>query len=63
MLEHKDFPYKFDENRCAQCEGNCCIGESGYIWINKEEITKLALHLDMSIEELSLKYLENRLRW
>ncbi len=57
MLENKDYPYKFDENRCSTCEGNCCIGESGYIWINKDEIVKLANHLDMSVEELSLKYL------
>ena len=57
MLEHKDFPYKFDETKCASCEGNCCIGESGYIWINKQEIIKLAEHLDMSVEELGMKYL------
>lgn len=57
MIEHKDYPYKFDENKCASCEGNCCIGESGYIWINKEEIINLSKLLNMSIEELGSKYL------
>jgi len=57
MLEHKDYPYKFDELKCSQCEGNCCIGESGYIWITKQECKKLASHLNISIEELGDKYL------
>lgn len=57
MIEHKDYPYKFDENRCAICEGNCCIGESGYIWINKEEIINLSNLLNISVEELGAKYL------
>ena len=41
MLEQTGYPYRFDENKCASCEGNCCIGESGYIWITKEECEKL----------------------
>lgn len=57
MLEHKDYPYKFDENRCSTCEGNCCIGESGYIWITQQECEKLASYLDISVEELGIKYL------
>lgn len=57
MLENKDYPYKFDPAVCATCEGNCCIGESGYIWINKEEIIKLSEHLGISVEELGQKYL------
>ncbi len=57
MLTNKDYPYKFDEVKCATCEGNCCIGDSGYIWISKEEIKTLADHLNISIEELGLHYL------
>ena len=58
ILEHKDFSYKFDANKCSQCEGNCCIGESGYIWISKEEIDKLSNHLNLSQNELRDKYLK-----
>lgn len=57
MLENSDYSYKFDELKCSMCEGNCCIGESGYIWINSSEIEKLASHLKLSIEEVKLKYL------
>ncbi len=58
LLENKDFQYKFDPSICSECEGNCCIGESGYIWINSEEIEKLAKHLNLSQEELRDKYLK-----
>jgi len=57
MIENKDYPYKFDEDKCSTCEGNCCIGESGYIWITKEECVTLANHLDISLEELGREYI------
>ncbi len=57
MIEHKDFPYKFDENICSTCEGNCCIGESGYIWITVDEIEKLSNYLDISVDKLFEDYL------
>jgi len=27
--------------RCTEC-GNCCTGDEGYVWVNKEEIAALA---------------------
>ena len=57
ILEHKDYSYKFDASKCDSCEGNCCIGESGYIWITNSEIEILAKHLDISIEDLTLNSL------
>ncbi len=57
MLEHKEYPYKFDPDKCSTCEGNCCIGESGYIWITKQECNNLAKLLNISLEELGDKYL------
>ena len=57
ILEHKDYEYKFDANKCATCEGNCCIGESGYIWITNAEIEVLAQHLGITIEALALNSL------
>ncbi len=57
MLEHKDYTYKFDEVLCSSCEGNCCIGESGYIWISNEEIATLSNYLGISTEDTILRYL------
>jgi Fe-S-cluster containining protein len=42
---------------CQAC-GNCCAGpEEGVIWITKQEIEKLAEHLNMTPVELHKKYL------
>lgn len=51
------FPYSFDASKCSECGGHCCIGESGYIWINIEEIKALAKHLDMDVNEFANAYL------
>ena len=57
MITHKDYSFKFDENKCATCEGNCCIGESGYIWITMQEIDTLAQYLNITTQECFDKYL------
>ena len=57
ILTQSGFDYGFDAKVCDTCEGNCCIGESGYIWITKAEIEKLALHLNLSVQEVGLQYL------
>ena len=57
MITHKDYSFKFDENKCATCEGNCCIGESGYIWISMQEIETLAKHLNITSKECFENYL------
>ena len=57
IIKKEGFDFAFDPSGCDTCAGNCCIGESGYIWINKNEIENLAKHLNISIEELGLNYL------
>jgi len=57
ILENKEYSYKFDASKCAQCEGNCCIGESGYIWITPDDIEKLAVHLNINTKEVFERYI------
>jgi Fe-S-cluster containining protein len=57
ILKQEGFDFAFDASLCSTCNGNCCIGESGYIWISKEEIAKLAQFLNKSVEEFALKHL------
>jgi len=51
------YNFCFDSNACASCGGACCIGESGYIWVNYKEIEAIANYLNMSIEEFAQNYL------
>ena len=60
IVTKEGFDFAFDPKGCDTCEGNCCIGESGNIWINKQEIDYLSKHLDISIVDLFDNYLEKR---
>ncbi len=44
------FAFRFDPGACENCEGNCCIGESGYIWVTPAEIEAIASYLEMDEE-------------
>lgn len=57
IIKKDGFSFAFKPSSCDSCAGNCCIGESGYIWINPKERENLAKHLDLSVEDLASKYL------
>ena len=57
LIKKDGFNFAFDPNGCNNCSGNCCIGESGYIWINSLEIQALALHLKISVDDLKSRFL------
>ena len=40
---------------CTQC-GNCCSGPPGFVWITRDEIVRLAEHLEMTPEDVVEKY-------
>ena len=60
LIKKDGFDFAFDPSGCDSCGGNCCIGESGFIWITLSEIKFLAKHLDIDEEELRVKYLEKK---
>jgi len=57
MVKEKGYNFGFDHKACENCSGYCCTGESGNIWVNKEEIKKIAGFLDLSSEDLVKYYL------
>ena len=57
IIKKEEYPYAFDTNACATCEGRCCTGESGYIYVTKAEIFAIAEVLEMDVNEFALKYL------
>lgn len=58
LIKKKGFNFAFDPKICSKCKGNCCIGESGYIWINLLEIQRLSFYFGITIEEFKEKFLE-----
>jgi Fe-S-cluster containining protein len=41
--------------KCTEC-GQCCTGAPGYIWLNEEEMLRIAEHLDLSLNEFMQLY-------
>lgn len=40
---------------CTQC-GDCCTGEPGFVWVDDEEIAKLAKRMQMDIDSFEHKF-------
>ena len=40
---------------CTRC-GDCCTGAPGYVWVDPEEIARLAEHRGESVEAFSRRY-------
>jgi len=58
VIEKEGFAFAFDESACATCNGHCCIGESGYIWVSPDEIVAIAAKLEIEVELFKREYLE-----
>jgi len=56
-MTEKGYDYSFNANACESCGGNCCTGESGYIYLNQKEMEGIAGFLELSMSELKEKYL------
>lgn len=57
VVKKDGFLYAFDPSACSSCQGRCCTGESGYIYVNKNEIEKIAELLNLDINKFVSKYL------
>ena len=57
IIKKESFPYAFNQDACATCEGRCCTGESGYIYVSRAEIEKIAELLGLSVNEFGVNYL------
>ena len=57
MIQKEGFKFAFNPTACESCGGRCCIGESGYIWVNDTEIQNIASFLAISVDEFRDKYL------
>jgi Fe-S-cluster containining protein len=56
-IKKNGYNFSFNPTACESCAGNCCIGESGYIWINIVEIEALSKYLGLTLDSFREKYL------
>jgi len=58
ILSQEGYNFKFTPSACENCEGACCTGESGYIWVKYPEIQEMAAFLELTVEEFATIYLK-----
>ncbi len=58
MIKKYGYDFSFNPLSCNSCDGNCCRGESGYIWVKYSEIERIAEMLEMDLEEFATIYLK-----
>ena len=58
IIRKDGYNYAFDQKACETCEGNCCIGESGHIWVLVQKIPEMASFLNIDEESFIKHYLE-----
>ena len=56
MDNQENFPYYFNSNVCKTCNGKCCRGFGGYIWVGLEELEKMAGTRKMDVTLFSKQY-------
>jgi len=56
IVKQERFDFGFDASKCSSCEGNCCIGESGYIWCTPKEVNEMAEFLNLDRQEFIQTY-------
>jgi Fe-S-cluster containining protein len=60
LMTKSGFPYVFDPTACETCEGRCCTGESGNIFISSKELAAITAYLKLDIEVFKEQYLVKR---
>ncbi len=57
LMRKEGCPYAFNPSKCESCEGRCCTGESGYIYVTSDEILALANLLKLELQVFTESYL------
>lgn len=57
LMKQEGFDYTFNPSACSTCQGRCCTGESGYIYVSKAEIEKISELLNLDVRDFVAEYL------
>jgi len=57
LIKEDGYSYAFNPDACSSCQGRCCTGESGYIFVTKDEIQKISELLEIDIDIFVKEYL------
>jgi len=49
IIVKNGFDYCFDSEACRGCQGYCCRGKSGNVWISEYEVKEISSFLGMNV--------------
>lgn len=58
IIKKEGFDFVFKSDKCVECGGKCCYGESGYIFVNISEIEQISTFLNIPFEDFCLHYIK-----
>jgi len=56
MDDQNTFPFQFDSKSCKTCGGKCCRGFCGYVWLELDEIERLAEARKMDVASFAKQF-------
>lgn len=56
-IQMNGFEFSFDPNACKSCQGLCCRGTSGHVWVDHQEIEALSAFLNSNAIDVMERYL------
>ncbi|MBR57998.1 MAG: zinc/iron-chelating domain-containing protein [Myxococcales bacterium] len=51
------FAFGFQPEACSSCDGNCCRGKGGYVWLDDSTVEAMAAFLKLEIDEFAARYI------
>ena len=51
----QDFDFSFNPKAYEGCGAKCCVGESGYIFLNIQEMQQISAFLKLELERIQSK--------
>ena len=57
VSQKEGFNFKFNPEACIECQGKCCNGDSGNIFVKSKEIKAISKFLGIEISKLIEEYL------
>jgi hypothetical protein len=56
-VQKEGFKFKFNPEACTKCQGKCCNGKSGNIFVKRKEIKAISKFLKLEVSKFIDEYL------
>ncbi len=56
-VQKEGFDFSFDPGACRRCQGRCCRGASGHVWVSQTEIHQMVLFFESNPVDVIDRYL------